>query len=193
MGKRMLILLGHPSHNSLCNALAEQYAEGARAKGHEVSLLRLGELDFDPILHEGYNRIQPLEPDLEQARQAIVRAEHLVFVFPVWWGGVPATLKGFLDRVFLPGFAFKYREGALFPDKLLTGRSADLLVTLDTSPWYYRWVYRMPAIHQMRRTTLEFCGIRPVRTALFGPVKDASPARREAWLAQARAMGNQHG
>lgn len=188
MGKRILVILGHPAHDSLCKALAEAYAAAAGERGHEVELLRLGELDFDPMLHEGYARIQPLEPDLEHAQAAIARAEHLVFVFPVWWGSVPALLKGFLDRVLLPGFAFRYRDGALFPEQLLKGRSADLLVTMDTPPWYFRWIYRMPAIHQMRRTTLEFCGIRPVRTLMMGPVKDSAAPQWTRWLAQARAL-----
>lgn len=190
MGKRILVILGHPSADSFCGALAAAYAEAATAAGHEVSRLDLGDLDFDPILHEGYNRIQRLEEDLEHAQAAIHRAEHLAFVFPVWWGGVPATLKGFLDRVFLPGFAFQYRDGALFPDQLLKGRSADLVVSMDTPPWYFRWIYRMPAVHQMRRTTLEFCGIRPVRTLLLGPVKDSAAPRRERWLEAARRLAS---
>lgn len=188
MGKRILVILGHPSHDSLCGALADAYAEAARAAGHEVTQLRLGELDFDPSLHEGYNRIQALEADLVKVQAAIRWAGHIAFVFPVWWGSVPAVLKGMLDRVFLPGFAFQYRTGALFPEQLLKGRSADLLATMDTPPWYFRWIYRMPAVHQMRRTTLEFCGIRPVRTLLLGPVKGAEPQRREIWLARARAL-----
>ncbi|QDF96681.1 NADPH:quinone reductase [Azoarcus sp. DD4] len=188
MGKRILVILGHPSHESLCGALTDAYAEAAQAAGHEVTLLRLGELDFDPSLHEGYNRIQALEADLVKVQAAIRWAEHIAFVFPVWWGSVPAVLKGMLDRVFLPGFAFQYRTGALFPEPLLKGRSADLVVSMDTPPWYFRWIYRMPAVHQMRKTTLEFCGIRPVRTLLLGPVKGAAPQRREAWLAKARAL-----
>jgi putative NADPH-quinone reductase len=90
---------------------------------------------------------------LINAQNDITWAEHLTLVYPIWWGGIPALLKGFFDRVFLPGFAFKYRKGSPFPDKLLKGRTAHLLVTMDTPPWYYRWVYRMPGLHQMRKTT----------------------------------------
>ena len=97
-------------------------------------MLRLGELVFDPVLHNGYSDIQALEPDLLSAQSDILWATHLVFVFPIWWGGIPALMKGFLDRIFLPGFAFKYRAGKTFPDKLLQGRTAHLLVTLDTPP-----------------------------------------------------------
>ena len=189
MGKRILVLLGHPGQQSFCTALAERYVTAAQQAGHEVRLCRLGALRFDPILHEGYQQIQPLEPDLQQAQADILWAEHLVWVFPIWWGGIPALLKGFLDRVMLPGFAFKYRPGKAFPEKLLQGRTADLLVTLDTPPWYYRWVYHMPGLHQMRRTTLAFCGIRPLKTLTFGPVLGSTAERRERWLEQASRLG----
>ncbi|MDQ3597876.1 MAG: NAD(P)H-dependent oxidoreductase, partial [Pseudomonadota bacterium] len=100
----------------------------------------------------------------------------------------PALMKGFIDRILLSGFAFKYRKGKAFPDKLLKGRTAHLLVTLDTPAWYYRWFYRMPALHQMRKTTLAFCGIQPIKTLLFGPVLGSTPAQREQWLKQAGAL-----
>jgi putative NADPH-quinone reductase len=141
------------------------------------------------VLHEGYARIQPLEPDLVAAQAAIIWAEHLVFVYPIWWGAMPALLKGFIDRVFLPGFAFKYREGSVFWDRLLVGRSAQLLVTMDSPPWYFRWVVRMPGHNQMKRAILGFSGIKPVRIMNFGPVKSASQQQREKWLAQASLLG----
>ena len=109
-GKRILLILGTPKRDSLCHALAEAYSNGARGQGHVVRQLPLGELQFDPILREGFGQQQTLEPDLLEAQRQIHWAEHLVFVYPVWWGGVPALLKGFFDRTFLPGFAFKYRN-----------------------------------------------------------------------------------
>ncbi|MHC8348647.1 NAD(P)H-dependent oxidoreductase [Pseudomonas sp. RT4P38] len=190
MGKRILVILGHPSSDSFCGALAERYAQSALRAGHEVRQLFLGAMDFDPVLREGYQQAQPLEADLRRAQADILWAEHLTLVYPIWWGGVPALLKGFFDRVFLPGFAFKYREGKAFPDKLLHGRSAHLLVTMDTPPWYYRWVYRMPGLHQIRKTTLAFCGIEPKRTLTFGPILGASASQREAWLLQAQAIAS---
>jgi NAD(P)H dehydrogenase (quinone) len=190
MGKRILVILGHPASNSFCGALAERYAQSAVRAGHEVRQLFLGTMDFDPVLREGYQLVQPLEADLRRAQADIVWAEHLTLVYPIWWGGIPALLKGFFDRVFLPGFAFKYREGKAFPDKLLHGRSAHLLVTMDTPPWYYRWVYRMPGLHQVRKTTLAFCGIEPQRTLTFGPILGSSAGQRETWLLQAQAIAS---
>jgi len=114
MSKRILVILGHPSRHSLCAALSERYVKAAQEAGHEVRQLKLGDLHFDPVLREGYRQIQPLEEDLQQAQADILWAEHLTWVFPIWWGGIPALMKGFLDRVLLPGFAFKYRPAKPF-------------------------------------------------------------------------------
>ena len=188
MSKRVLIILGHPSTDSFCGAIATCYFEAATQAGREVRIMQLGALNFDPVLHEGYNQIQTLEQDLLDAQADIMWAEHLVFVFPLWWGGVPALLKGFIDRTFLPGFAFKYRQGKVFPDKLLKGRTAHLLVAMDTAPWYYKWVYRMPGLHQMRKHTLAFCGIKPLTTLMFGPVLTSTTTQRQKWLQQAMTL-----
>jgi len=188
MSKRVLIILGHPSIDSFCGAIATRYFEAATQAGCEVRIVQLGALNFDPVLHEGYNQIQTLEQDLLDAQADIMWAEHLVFVFPLWWGGVPALLKGFIDRTFLPGFAFKYRQGKVFPDKLLKGRTAHLLVAMDTAPWYYKWVYWMPGLHQMRRHTLAFCGIKPLTTLMFGPVLTSTIIQRQRWLQQAMTL-----
>lgn len=188
MIQRILVILGHPSSTGFCSALADTYLHAATTAGHEVRFLHLGALSFDPVLRHGYTQTQPLEPDLLSAQSDILWATHLTFVFPIWWGGIPALMKGFIDRIFLPGFAFKYRAGKAFPDKLLAGRTAHLLVTLDTPPWYYRWFYRMPGVHQMRKTTLAFCGIKSIKTLLFGPVLGSTPAQRSKWLKQAGGL-----
>nr|WP_234642286.1 NAD(P)H-dependent oxidoreductase [Delftia tsuruhatensis] len=187
--QRILIILGHPSDGSLCAGMAGAYARGAREGGAEVRILHLAALAFDPVLHAGYRGEQPLEPDLRQAQEHILWASHLAWVYPNWWGGLPALLKGFIDRVFLPGFAFKYRKGSLLWDRLLAGRSADLLVSMDSPPWYYRWVAHMPGHHQMRRAILEFSGVRPVRIHSFGPVLGADAARLQRWLERAGSLG----
>jgi len=103
---------------------------------------------------------------------------------------MPALMKGFFDRVFLPGFAFKYRENSALWDKLLTGRTAHLMVTMDTPPWYYRWIYHKPGHNEMKRTILGFCGIKTTKLTEFGPVKGSSPQKREKWIAMAKELGS---
>lgn len=188
-GKRILMILGTPKSDSFCHALAEAYCQGARGEGHVVRQLKLGEIHFDPILRDGFSQGQALEPDLLEAQRQIHWAEHLVFVYPVWWGGVPALLKGFFDRTFLPGFAFKYRNRSQLWDKLLSGRTADLLVTLDTPPWYFRWIYGAPAHRQMTRTILGFSGIKTRRLAEFAPVRPSTEEQRQGWLRRAERLG----
>jgi putative NADPH-quinone reductase len=193
MSRSIVILLGHPDRDSLCGALAERYQQAAVAAGHRVQLFALGEVDFDPVLRHGYRQIQPLEPALQQISAAIADCQHLVLVYPTWWGGMPALLKGFFDRALLPGYAFRYRKDSVWWDRLLAGRSARVLTTMDTPPWYYRWVYRMPGHQQTRRTILEFCGIKPVKIAAFGPVRSSTSAQRDAWLRQAERLGGKAG
>ena len=186
---RVLLVLGHPRRHSLCEALADAYAAGAEAAGAELRRLSLADFDFEQNVLVPSPRDQPLEADLSEAVRLVAWAEHLVFVFPTWWGTMPACLKGFLDRVFMPGFAFADREDGEGWDKLLVGKSAHLLTTMDTPPWVYRWIYRAPGLNAVGKATLGFCGIAPVRSTIFGPVKEASAERRAQWIEDARGEG----
>ncbi len=186
---RILIIHGHPSKEGLTGDLARAYADGALAAGAEVRTLELGELQFDPSLHQGFKGDQPLEPDLRRAQEDLLWAEHLVWAFPVWWGGWPALLKGFVDRVFLPGFAFKYRSKGLGWDKLLRGRTARILVTSGAPSWWDRLMNRDAAVRQLRRSTLKFCGIGPVRVTRVGLADRLSEGARHAHLDRARSLG----
>jgi NAD(P)H dehydrogenase (quinone) len=184
----VLVILGHGSNTSFSAAVADTYAQAAKAAGHSVRMLRLADLRFDALLHGSNPHKQALEPDLLAAQESMKWANHIAWVFPVWWGGVPAVLKGFLDRAFTSGWAYKFTPGSSFPEPLLRGRTAHLLVPMDTPPWYYRWIYRMPAIHQMRKTTLEFCGIRTTKALMLGPIIHSTAEQRGGWLQKAGAM-----
>ncbi len=189
MKKKILVILGHPDTESFCGALSTAYIEGANAAAAEIRELRIGELNFDPILWKGYKEIQELEPDLVRAQELIQWSDHMVFVYPNWWGAMPALMKGFFDRVFLPSYAFKYRDNSAFWDKLLSGRTAHLIVTLDTPPWYYRWIYRQPGHNQMKRTILGFCGIKVVKITELAIVRGSTAGKREKWLAMVNRLG----
>jgi len=189
MKKNILVILGHPDKDSFCGALASTYIESARATDSEVRELQLGELKFDPTLWKGYNKIQELEPDLVKAQELIQWSNHMVFVYPNWWGTMPALMKGFFDRVFLPGFAFKYRDSSGLPDKLLSGRTAHLIVTMDTPAWYYRWIFHRPGHNEMKRTILEFCGIKVTQITELAPVKESTLQQRDKWINIVKAYG----
>jgi putative NADPH-quinone reductase len=188
--RRIVVLYGHPVRESYCNALGKAYVEAARQAGCEVREHLVSELEFDPILWNGYRSVQPLEPDLLTAQQDILWANHLVFTFPIWWGVPPALLKGFIDRVFHPSFAFKYTAAASkFPRRLLAGRSARLICTMDSPTWYYRLFMGAPGLRMMKRSLLHFCGVSPVRASPIGSVRFSTPARRESWLEDMRRLG----
>ncbi|WP_214630136.1 NAD(P)H-dependent oxidoreductase [Paenibacillus agaridevorans] len=185
----ILIINGHPDSASFNATLADAYATGALDSGAQVRRLNLAELAFNPTLSFGYRKRTELEPDLIRAQELIRWAHHLVFVYPTWWGAMPALLKGFIDRVFLPGFAFKYRENSALWDKLLSGRTAHLLVTMDTPSWYNRLVYRNAGHIVMKKNILKFCGINPVRITELTPIKPSTPEQRAKWLKKAKTLG----
>jgi len=190
MKKNILIIVGHPDADSYCGSLAEAYIDGAKSSGSEVRELKLNELNFDPILWKGYRNIQELESDLIIAQELIQWSNHIVFIYPNWWGAMPALMKGFVDRVFLPGFAFKYRDNSQLWDKLLSGRTAHLMVTMDAPPWYYRWISHRPGHNMMKRTILGFCGIKVVKISEFAQIKGSSQQQREKWIVLAKELGS---
>ncbi len=187
----VLLILGHPRPNSLCGALAEAYREGATEADADVRELELATLEFEQNVETEVPTDQCMERDLAAAQRQIRWADHLVFVYPNWWGTMPALLKAFFDRVFTPGFAFSFygdEEGSGH-EKLLSGRTAELIVTMDMPAWVYRWIYRRPGINAIKRSTLGFAGIRTTRVTPLGPVEESSPAERETWLENARRLG----
>ncbi len=189
MGKRILIVNGHPSKESLNFAIAEAYKKGATEGNSDIKEIIIRDLQFSPNLQYGYQKRTELEPDLLEAWEKIKWAEHLVFVFPIWWGGMPAIMKGFFDRLFLPGFAFQYKEDSVWWDKLLAGKSARIICTMDTPYWYFRLIYGNPAIRQIKRTILQFCGINPVSVTVFSPIRNIKEASIRKHIETAYQLG----
>ncbi|NTU72740.1 NAD(P)H-dependent oxidoreductase [Candidatus Roizmanbacteria bacterium] len=187
--KKILIFNGHPDKESFCTALAQAYKEGADMARTGCKLINLVDLDFTPVLKYGYRKRTDLEPDLLAVQRDIKEADHLVFVYPTWWSTFPALLSGFIDRVFLPGFAFKYRENSPFWDKLLTGKTARLIVTMDAPPWYYFFIMGSPGHKAMKKGILEFCGVKPVKVTTIGPIKSFTKEKRAQWICEVRKLG----
>lgn len=185
----VLIILGHPRRGSFSEALADAYKAGAEEARMKVKELIVGDMRFDPNVVTFSPRSQPAEADIAYAQEMILWADHLVFVYPTWWGTMPALLKGFLDRVFTPGFAFEELEESQSWEKLLKGKSAQLITTMDTPLWVYRWIYKTPGHNALGRATLQFCGVSPVRTLTFSPVKYSSAEKRKEWLEKAHREG----
>ena len=187
---KIVVIQGHPDEQSFNESLAKAYVQGAQASGAEVRVVNVREMQFDLIMHHGYRRRQELEKDVVDAQETIAWADHLVFIYPVWWGNVPALLKGFIDRVFLPGFAFRMHPQSVWQEKLLKGRSARIISTMDQPNWFYRWVNGKPSHRAMKKTTLEFCGITPVKITSLGPLRFSTPEKRERWLQVVHTLGS---
>ena len=190
--KKILVINGHPNKDSFCFALAEAYQKGALQSDAQVETITIRELQFNPNLEFGYQKRMELEPDLLASWQKIKEADHLVWVHPVWWAGLPAITKGFIDRLFLPGMAFRYRENSPGWDKLLTGKTARIITTLDQPSLFYRLFFGRPSVNQLKKGVLEFCGIKPVKVTYVGIVKTADAKQREKWLAEIFTMGLQN-
>lgn len=190
--KNVLVIQGHPDAATprLCHALADAYAEGARAAGHDVRRLDVAALDF-PLLRSQHDwEHGELPPGLRQAQEDIRWAQHLVLVFPLWLGDMPALLKGFLEQAMRPGFAFAYGEDrASFAKKGLTGRSARVVVTMGMPALAYRWYFRAHSVKSLERNILGFVGIAPVHETLVGMVGKLTPETAGEWMDKLRLLG----
>lgn len=175
---KLYILLGHPATDSFNKEIAEACIEAARHKGHEVRVQRLSEMHFDPILR-GKIMYEQLEPCLQEAQENILWCERWVIIYPVWWGSLPALLKGFIDRTLVPGFGYRYHANDPLWDKLLKGRSAHLITTSDAPWWWLWWQYRDSDVNTLRKATLEFCGISPVRVTRIDRVRFLTAEQRQ--------------
>lgn len=189
--KKIVIINGHPNKESFNSALVQAYWDGALGQQAEIRVIPIGELQFDPNLHYGYQQRMELEPDLIQAWDSILWADHLVWIHPVWWGGLPAVTKGFVDRLFLPGMAYKYRPNSVWWDKLLRGKTAHIITTLDQPGWYYRLFFGRPSVNQLKKSILEFCGIKPVKVTYVGVIRNSTDAQRTRWLDNIKILGRQ--
>ena len=187
--KRILIINGHPDKESYNYALSEAYKTGAASSGADIKVINIIDLKFNPNLQFGYRKRTELEPDLIKSQENLKWADHIVWIYPVWWGSVPAIMKGFLDRILLPGFAFKKREGSVWWDKYFTGKSARIICTLDQPPWYYRLIYRSPSHSAMKKLTMNFIGVKSVKITTIGPIRLSKESFRKKWLAKIEKLG----
>lgn len=192
MSKRILVIQGHPdpAGDHFCHALAEAYAQGAREVGHEVRLIEVATLDF-PLLRskEEFDNGTPVEA-IRRAQESINWAEHLVIVYPLWLGAMPALLRAFLEQVFRPQFAFELSKGKGW-SKRLSGKSARIVVTMGMPAPIYRWYFGAHGLKSLKRSILGFSGIGPIRDSLIGMVEAEDGERRGRWLETMRRLGRE--
>ena len=188
---KIAIVVGNPQTASYCEALGGAYLRGAESGGHQAELFVLGRMHFDAILREGYRREQALEPDLVAARQALQASNHVVFVFPLWCGDMPALLKGFIERVLQGDLLAIQQSGGKASWKIFKGKSARIIMTMGMPGLIYRWYYGAHALKLLKRNILHFTGIRPVRSAVYGMIEAVGDDKRKQWLREVEALGHQ--
>ncbi|AIK37045.1 flavodoxin family protein [Bacillus pseudomycoides] len=179
----VLIIYAHPNPSSFNAAILENVQKGLQKTNHFVTLLDLYKEQFNPVLifnEDKRRRDLVYEEETEKYRRLIKETDFFIFIYPIWWWGMPAILKGFIDRVFVTGFAYKY-EGAL-PKGLLIGKKAWVINTLDSPLWYVALLYRSADWVIMKKGILRFCGIRQIKRSVFQSVKTSKAIKREKWL-----------
>jgi len=189
MPRRIVIIQGHPdpAGHHLLHAMADAYAEGATAAGHEVRRIEVARLDFPLLRTQVEFESGVLPPALSQPREDMRWAEHWVFLFPLWHGTLPALFKGFLEHIFRPGFAIEYANNRL-PRPLLAGRSARIVVTMGMPALLYRWYFGAAGLRSFERSMLGFSGIKPIRESLYG-LTFADDTKRARWVEDMRRHG----
>ncbi len=167
----------------------QTYGEAAEAAGAQIRQMNTSDMTFDIPSFEGYGATLELEPDLRTWQENVLWADHLLFVHPYWWGAMPGAAKGVLDRALVSGFGFKYKSDGGGIEKLLTGKTADGIITSDTPPWFDTLIHHKPARRVLGKQVLGFCGVKVGKMVQFGPVRSAKPEKISSWLTKAAEMG----
>jgi len=191
MSKRVLIINGHPDPrpDRFVHALADAYQRGALAIGHEVRRIDVGAIDF-PLLRSAEEFASGTVPGaIQDCQDSFVWAEHVALFFPLWLGSMPAKLKALLEQVLRPGVAFAAGSGLSHSAKLLSGKSARIVVTMGMPALVYRWYFRAHSLRSLERNVLAYCGFAPVRASVVGSIEAIGPAARQRWLARMKALG----
>jgi putative NADPH-quinone reductase len=184
---RILVVDGHPDRGeTFCHALAQAYVSGARDGGHDTRFVRLADADFPLLRSAAEFQSPPTEAPIVSARDDILWAEHLVFVFPLWLGSAPALVRAFLEQVARAGFVAEVGPRGWTPR--LKGRSARLIVTMGMPAFFYRLVFGAHGVKSIAQSILGFAGVRPVRETLIGGA-EAPEAVQKKRIACVRELG----
>jgi putative NADPH-quinone reductase len=182
---------GHPdpAPDHLIHALADACARGARLAGHKVRRINVADMNFPILVSNKEWRDNQVPPDIRHSQDAIQWAEHLILLYPLWLGDVPALLKAFLEQALRPGFAF--RDGVP-PNEaaLLGGRSARLIVTTGMPVAVYRQHFGDHSLESLAQNVLGFVGIDPINWTLIGNVEQDDSDGTD-WLKLAEGLGAQ--
>ena len=185
--RRILIIDGHPDKRNgrFIHACAQAYGEAAEEAGHQVKTIKVSTLEFDWLTSNDEFLKEAPPPAIRSVQRDVIWCDHLVILYPLWLGSMPALLKAFFEQLLRPGFAFKYEPGGKLPKKLLAGKSARIVVTMGMPSIFYKWFYRAHSIKSLERNILAFVGIGPIHASVIGGI-DGNAKSRERWVRRLR-------
>lgn len=191
MARHIVILQGHPDSSParFCRAFAQAYEAGAKEGGHVVQTIEITSLNFPWLRTKADYDKGETPSDILIAQQAIAAANHIVLIYPLWLGDMPALLKAFLEQTFRPGFAYADSLEKGLPTQRLKGKSARIVVTMGMPAFFYRFYFRAHSLKNLKRNILAFCGIKPIRETLIGMVEGNKPGVHDRWLKVASDLG----
>ena len=185
-----LIINGHPGKNTFNSALSEAFIKGTQKSSVTIKTIDVADLNLTLDM-TGFDKDKPVPDNIIKVQEMILWADHLVWIYPTWWASMPAMLKAFFEQVFLSDFAFKYKKSSKFVkwDKFLTGKTAQVISTMDSPPWYYKLMVGDPG-YKTVKDIMNFCGIKMKKRTYFGSVKVSTQMQREKWLGKAEQLGS---
>ena len=185
---RILIINGHPNKDSYNTALTEAYKKGALFSKAKVDVINISDLNFEAFQTQFKDYDAP--EDLKKSRELIKTADHIVWIYPIWWYAMPALLKAFIEQTFMTGFAFEYLKSdkMLKWNKFLKGKTTSIISTMDAPPWYYNLIIKNPG-GKFLKESMKFCGIKFKSKMYFGSVKLSSEKQRKNWLQKVETFG----
>lgn len=179
----ILVIMGNPKQQSLCDSICDEYVKGAKQSGHEVSIVKLNQYSIDTKT-PSYNP----EDWIAEKQKQVQNCDHIVFITPMWWGNMTSALKSYIDQVFMSGITFKYRDDGGY-DKLCVGKTSEVIITSDTPKWVFFTFMGAPLIKIFKMQILEFCGFKFKRATLFSQTINSTPKQRQKWLFTAKELG----
>lgn len=170
MLRKICIIDGHPDGDParLIHSLADAYAEGAVQAGHTVNRIRISELDFPLLASTADFETPPPEPMLSE-RNKIASADHVVILFPLWLGGMPAKLRGFFEQAARASFFIGLATaGSHWPSRMMEGKSAHTIITMGMPGLVYRFGMDAGGLKALERGILGLSGFQPLKHTILG-------------------------
>lgn len=184
---RVLIVYNHPYSGSFCNAILNAVTNGLQKAHHQVDLIHLNRDNFNPVMTEAdlkaFIAHKPIDPQVIQYNERLKAADHLIFIFPIWWDIMPAQTKGFIDRVLFPGVVYDHHPRGFGLIPLLKNlKSITLITTMNKPRWLYALFIGNLIQKVMLKSVFKTMGYKNLSWISFTAVKAVGHRKRVMWL-----------